>query len=168
MKTRNLVLNGLMIALVCIATMVIQAPTPGTNGFVNIGDSVIFVTSILFGPVPGMLAGGIGSALADVLSGYSHWALFTLIIKGAEGYIVGSIVKNNSSLIKSIIASTIGAIVMVFGYFVAGGILEGSFLVSAGSIPSNMVQGGVSIVIGVLLANSLQHVNALKSVNFRG
>lgn len=167
MKTRNLVLNGLMIALVCIATMVIQIPTPGTNGFVNIGDSVIFITSILFGPFPGMIAGGIGSALADVLSGYSHWALFTLIIKGTEGYIVGCIVKNNSSMIKNIIASTIGAIVMVFGYFIAGGILEGSFLVSAGSIPSNMIQGGVSVVLGVLLVNTFQHVNSLKSVNFK-
>lgn len=167
MKTRNLVLNGLMIALVCIATMIIQIPTPGTNGFVNIGDSVIFITSILFGPVPGMLAGGIGSALADVLSGYSHWALFTLIIKGAEGYIVGYIVKNNSSIIKSIIASTIGAIVMVFGYFIAGAILKGSFLVSAGSIPSNMVQGGFSIVIGVLLSNSLKNVSYLKTVNLK-
>ena len=34
-----------------------------------------------------MIAGGIGSALADILTGYSHWAIFTLIIKGLEGYI---------------------------------------------------------------------------------
>ena len=50
-KTKLLVLNGLMIALVCIATMVIQIPIPMTDGYVNIGDSIIFVTSILFGPI---------------------------------------------------------------------------------------------------------------------
>ncbi|EPZ54879.1 ECF-type riboflavin transporter, S component family protein [[Clostridium] sordellii ATCC 9714] len=43
-KTRELVLRALMIALVCIATMTIQIPTPGTNGYVNIGDSVIFIS----------------------------------------------------------------------------------------------------------------------------
>ena len=58
-----------------------------TEGYVNIGDSIIFVTSILFGPISGMIAGGFGSALADILTGYSHWALFTLLIKGFEGYI---------------------------------------------------------------------------------
>ena len=87
-KTKLLVLNGLMIDLVCMATMVIQIPIPMTEGYVNIGDSIIFVTSILFGPISGMIAGGFGSALADILTGYSHWALFTLLIKGFEGYIV--------------------------------------------------------------------------------
>ena len=79
-NTKKIVLNGLMISLVCLATMAIQIPVPGTNGYVNIGDAIIFITSILFGPTPGMIAGGIGSALADIQSGYTHWALFTLII----------------------------------------------------------------------------------------
>ena len=39
-KTKLIVLNGLMIALVCIATMVIQIPIPMTEGYVNIGDSI--------------------------------------------------------------------------------------------------------------------------------
>ena len=79
-KVKFLVLNGLMISLVCIATMVIQIPIPITEGYINIGDSIIFISSILFGPVIGMIAGGLGSFLADILTGYSHWALFTLII----------------------------------------------------------------------------------------
>ena len=53
-KTKLLVLNGLMIALVCMATMVIQIPIPMTEGYVNIGDSIIFVASILFGPISGI------------------------------------------------------------------------------------------------------------------
>ena len=112
-KTKLLVLNGLMIALVCIATMVIQIPIPMTDGYVNIGDSIIFVTSILFGPISGMIAGGLGSALADILTGYSHWALFTLLIKGFEGYIVGTIVKKNANLVKNILATLFGVVIMV-------------------------------------------------------
>lgn len=164
-KTKKVVLNGLMTALVCIATMVIQVPTPGTNGYVNVGDAVIFITSILFGPLAGMLAGGVGSALADLLSGYPHWALFTLIIKGLEGYLVGIIVNKSNTISRNIFSISIGIVVMVIGYFLAGAILKGSFIVSAASIPSNIVQGIVSMIIAVPLALSLKNVEYIKSFN---
>lgn len=166
-NTRKIVLNGLMIALVCIATMVIQIPTPGTNGYVNIGDSVIFITAILFGPVEAMIAGGIGSALGDFLGGYSHWILFTLVIKGLEGYVVGILIKKNITIAKSILATAIGTIIMVIGYYISGGILEGSFIASASSIPSNLIQGGVSMLIAVPLAISLSNVSYIKSFKLK-
>ncbi len=168
-KTRQTVLNGLLVALVCIATMTIQLPTPGTNGYVNIGDSIIFISSILFGPIPGMVAGGVGSALADILSGYAHWAIFTLVIKGLEGYVVGIIIKNYANILKVIFAMSIGTLVMVFGYFFAGIILEGSAVVSAASIPSNIIQGIISMCIAILLSHSLNKVNYIKSfrTNFK-
>jgi len=157
-----MVLNALMIALVCVGTMIIQIPMPSTNGYVNIGDGMIFITSIVFGPVPGMIAGGIGSALADILSGYSHWAIFTLIIKGLEGYVVGIIVRKNVTKTKSVIASIVGSIIMISGYYLAGGILEGSFIVSLHSIPGNAIQGIASIFIGVPLAIALNKVPYFK------
>nr|WP_317332652.1 ECF transporter S component [uncultured Romboutsia sp.] len=162
-KTKLLVLNGLIIALVCIATMVIQIPLPMTEGYVNIGDSIIFVTSILFGPIPGMIAGGLGSALADILTGYSHWALFTLIIKGFEGYVVGIIVKNNTNLVKNILATLFGVVIMVCGYLLAGAFLQGSFIISLGSVPSNIIQGIISMVISIPIASYLMTVKYIKS-----
>ena len=162
-KTKLLVLNGLMIALVCMATMVIQIPIPMTEGYVNIGDSIIFVTSILFGPISGMIAGGFGSALADILTGYSHWALFTLLIKGFEGYIVGIIVRENTNLIKNILATSLGVIIMVSGYLLAGTFLQGSFIVALGSVSSNMIQGIVSIIIGIPIASYLLTVKYVKT-----
>lgn len=162
-KTKLIVLNGLMIAFVCVATMVIQIPVPMTEGYVNIGDSIIFVTSIVFGPIPGMVAGGIGSALADILTGYSHWAIFTLIIKGLEGYIVGFIVRKNTNLLKNIIATLLGVIVMVCGYLLAGGFLQGSLIVSLGSVPSNIIQGIMSMIIGIPLASYLLTIKYIKS-----
>ena len=162
-KTKLLVLNGLMIALVCMATMVIQIPIPMTEGYVNIGDSIIFVTSILFGPISGMIAGGFGSALADILTGYSHWALFTLLIKGFEGYIVGIIVRENTNLIKNILATSLGVIIMVSGYLLACTFLQDSFIVSLGSVSSNMIQGIVSIIIGIPIASYLLTVKYVKT-----
>lgn len=166
-NTKKIVLNGLMISLVCLATMAIQIPVPSTNGYVNIGDTIIFITSILFGPIPGMIAGGIGSALADILSGYTHWALFTLIVKGLEGYVVGFIINKFKNTSLNIILSTLlGSVIMVFGYFVFGAYLSGGFGVSLLSVPSNCIQGVVSIFLAVPLASSLintKSVNYLKS-----
>lgn len=163
-RTKKIVLYALMIALVCISTMAIQVPVPGTHGYVNIGDSIIFVTSVLFGPIAGLVSGGIGSALADILSGYTHWALFTLVIKGLEGYVVGLLVKNNSTIIKNVLSTLTGTIVMVLGYFIAGAILEGSFAVSTTSIPSNSIQGLVSIIISIPIYQSLYNVKYVKSL----
>ncbi|SCI71539.1 Thiamine precursor ECF transporter S component HmpT [uncultured Clostridium sp.] len=162
-ETKKIVLNGLMIALVCIATMTIQIPMPGTNGYVNIGDSVIFISSILFGPVVGMIAGGIGSALADILSGYAHWAIFTFIIKGLEGYVVGIVIRNHYTTIKSLFATALGTITMATGYFLAGIILKGSIIISAASIPGNLIQGIVCMAISILLSHSLAKVKYVKT-----
>ena len=165
-STKKIVLNGIMIALVCMATMVIQIPMPGTNGYINIGDSVIFISSILFGPITGMLSGGIGSMLADILSGYAHWAIFTLLIKGIEGYLVGILIKNNITILKSIFSTLIGVLVMVIGYFLAGIVLKGSALISLASVPGNLIQGTVSMLISILISNSLKkvkYINKFKS-----
>jgi uncharacterized membrane protein len=50
---------------------------------------MVFTTAILFGPVIGAFAGGVGSMLADILLGYPYYAPATLIIKASEGAIVG-------------------------------------------------------------------------------
>ena len=44
-----------------------------------------------WGPLPALVAGGLGSALADLLTGYAHWAPWTLVIKGIEGWIAAAI-----------------------------------------------------------------------------
>ena len=47
--------------------------------------------ALVFGWRIGGIAGGVGSALADALGGYFIWAPWTLIIKGIEGILVGTI-----------------------------------------------------------------------------
>ena len=68
-RVRTIVTTALMAALACVATMVIRVPSP-TGGYMNLGDTVVLLGAFLLGPWYGALAGGIGSALADVLSGY--------------------------------------------------------------------------------------------------
>lgn len=54
MSTKKLCAMGLLVALTCIATMIIQIPIPATQGYVNIGDSIVLISAIFFGPQVGL------------------------------------------------------------------------------------------------------------------
>ncbi|HHY59617.1 MAG TPA: ECF transporter S component, partial [Clostridia bacterium] len=77
---RSLTYGSLMMALVFIATYSVRIPIPFTQGYIHPGDSMIFIAALLFGWRFGALVGGFGSALADILGGYAHWAFPTLVI----------------------------------------------------------------------------------------
>ena len=72
-------------------TVVIAISIPATRGFWNIGEAGVYISALIAGPVIGGIAGGVGSALADVFLGYAYYAPGTLVIKGAEGFITGFI-----------------------------------------------------------------------------
>src|SRR2546422_6521837 len=79
-------------ALVFLSTLIFQVPIPATQGYFNLGDIMIFITALTFGPEVGGFSGGVGSAMSDILSpGGSPFAPFTLIIKGSEGVVAGLI-----------------------------------------------------------------------------
>ena len=67
-NTRRMVLGALLTAMVAVATMAFQVPIPATKGYINLGDTVIFIAALLLGPGYGALAGGVGSAMADLIS----------------------------------------------------------------------------------------------------
>lgn len=161
-RVESLVLTAIMIGLTAVATMVITIPIVGTQGFVNFGDVVIFITAILFGPQVALLAGGLGSALGDILLGYAHWAPYTLVIKGLEGLVTGLLAYRMFSggsikWGKGLLGLILGACVMIAGYYAAGGIMFG-FKVSLLSIPGNAFQALLSAAISIPLALALSKV----------
>lgn len=91
----DLALAAVFTALVCVVTIMFSIYVPDTQGFFNIGESMVFLSALLFGPFAGAFAGGMGSMLADLLLGYPHYAPATLIIKACEGAIVGALKKRN-------------------------------------------------------------------------
>lgn len=90
-STQKLTLIAMFIALTTIATMVIQIPIPATKGYLNIGDTLLICAGLLLGKTVGGIVGGIGSAMADLLSGYAFYAPITLVVKGLEGYLAGAL-----------------------------------------------------------------------------
>jgi len=158
-EIQDLTILGLLTALVAVSTMVIKIPTISTDGYIHLGDSMIFLSAIMFGKKKGAIAGGLGSAMADLLLGYTHWILPTLIIKGLMGYGIGLIAnQENDNVInfRNSIALVFGASWMVFGYFIAGGIMKGSFVISATSIPANLVQGFVGALLFIPIGIALK------------
>lgn len=170
MKTKNICLQGLMIALVTVSTMVLQVPVSATNGYIHLGDSMILLISLFFGWRYGMVAGGVGSALADVLSGYAHWAPFTLIIKGLMGYLVGKLSHFSPQdphflSVRNVFASIIGIIWMIVGYYFGGAALQKSFAVALTSIPENIVQGSAGFVIFLIVGYAFYKAKIYKYVS---
>lgn len=155
---RKWVLTSLLTALVAVGTMLIQIPSPATQGYVNVGDAFVFITGAILGPLPGFVAGGIGSALADLLSGYAYYAPWTLIIKGLEGLLMGLLVygrwRGQTNLLRPIVGMVVSGIWMVVGYFFAGSFLYG-WQASLTSIPGNIAQALVSLAICIFLLRPL-------------
>ncbi|MCW4020522.1 MAG: ECF transporter S component [Candidatus Bathyarchaeota archaeon] len=119
--TKEIATIAVMGALTTIGTMMFQVPFPATGGYFNLGDAVVVTTALIFGPVIGAIAGGLGSGLADLLGGWMVFIIPTTIIKGTEGYVVGYLAGNpeNRTLMKAIIAWIAGGVILVGGYWVA-------------------------------------------------
>ena len=93
-KTIDIVQISLMAAITFVATSVIHVPT--FMGVLHLGDSMIFLSAILFGSKKSAIASAVGMCLFDLVSGYTMWAPFTLVIKGVMGYIAGTIAYRKS------------------------------------------------------------------------
>ncbi len=159
-RLRSLVMASVFAALTCLATMVIKVPTLGTNGYVNIGDSIVLVSAWLLGNPYGALAAGIGSALADLLSGYPAYVPGTAVIKFAMAFVCCIIYKamtgkNVPRIAAYIVSAVVAELIMVAGYFLYESTLLGYGMAAAASIVSNLVQAGTCIVLGTGLVFAL-------------
>lgn len=147
----QIVLAGVMAALVAVATLLLQFPNPATRGYTNVGDIMIFVSALTFGPLVGGFAGGVGSALADIISGYGIFAPFTFFIKGAEGAIAG-VISNRRQIWRDILAVTIAGAEMILGYLLVEYFVLGLGVAAFAEIPGNASQVIVGAAIGVPIA----------------
>jgi len=159
-KTQKIVLAALLASLTCVATMIIKVPSP-LKGYVNLGDCVVLLSGWLLSPIYGFLAAGIGSALADVFSGYIIYAPITFIIKGLMALIAYLLSRKSQKLPFLIISGFIAEAVMVIGYFVFEGFMYG-FIPSAANIPFNAVQGAAGLILGIVLVRVFKKSNIVK------
>lgn len=174
-KTMKIILTGLMMALIVVATIVIPIPVPFGSGYIHFGDAMIFLSVLILGWKYGAVAAGVGSAMADILIGYAIWAPWTLCVKGIMGAVMGifilkSIEKRGINVLGVPIFQLIGMILaglfMAAGYYVAEGVIYGSFVAALAGIPWNILQFAVGTFIATLLAAALYKTPASRYFAF--
>ena len=158
-------INALSIALVCVSTMAIQIPIP--LGYMHLGNTCILLTAALFGPTTGLLVGGIGSALADLLTGYTQWVLPTLLIKSIMGFAIGYLAwgkekKLHMASVRTLLASIAGVAVMIAGYTIAGAVMNGSIYTGLLQVPGLTLEGIIGMTIFYVISFVLERANVFR------
>ena len=150
-KTLKLVQSALLAALCLLLTRVVTIPAP--TGYVNLGDCAVLLSAWMLGPIWGGMAAGIGTMLADVLSGYASYAPATFVIKFAMAVIAALIfrtLEQRQRLSAHIVGAVSAEVLMIAGYYIFESACLGVGAAAAASVPANMVQGVAGAVSGVL------------------
>ncbi|MBO1264008.1 ECF transporter S component [Proteiniclasticum sp. SCR006] len=143
---RKLTYGGLIGALVFLGTYVLAFPIP--NGYLNLGDGFILISSVILGPFAAVPA-AIGSILADISAGYAMYVPFTFVIKGLVAYVPAMLLKGKKITWKTLVFPFAAAeLIMVAGYFIADTILWD--LGGLAALPFNLLQGLFGLLIGLL------------------
>ena len=171
----KLVFTGIMMCLIIIATMFIRVPIPFTQGYVHLGDAMIFLSVLVLGWRYGAVAAGIGSALGDILGGYAVWAPWTLCVKAGMAVIMGLFIANALKkersarffLLVEFIGMALAGIWMCAGYYVAEAVIYGNWATPALAVPWNVGQFVVGMAIAISLAAALYKTSAAKHFTYR-
>ncbi|WP_461248099.1 ECF transporter S component [Treponema sp. R6D11] len=120
MKTRDVVISSISIALVFIATFFLKIPMPLPGwAYVNLGDVVIFLISLILPPPIAILASSLGSGMADLIYGAIYYIPATVIIKALMSFIV---CKFKKKFLLATIAAGISMVVLysIYKIFILG------------------------------------------------
>ena len=164
-KTNTLVMTAMMTCLVLLTTYTFKIPTP-FQGYVHLGDAMIFLSVLILGRKNGAAAAAFGSALADLLGGYVAFAPWTFVIKGLMALVMGCFIdmmaKKEGKSVKicsvpliEIVGMFIAGAVMVLGYGVADAVIAGNIMSGILSMPANCGQFIAGMVIASVLAGAL-------------
>lgn len=165
-SAKKLTQTAMFAALACVATMIIRIPTPGTGGYIHPGDAVIVLSGIFLGPIYGALAAGIGSAMADLLSGYFIYVPITFIVKALTALTVSLVFarlpKSFISPVRCGICGIFSTLTVALGYLFFEYFIYGSAALA--SVPANLVQGVSGMIISTLLLPVLSKIHSMKLV----
>ena len=154
---------AILTAITAVFTLVVRIPIAPTRGYINLGDVAIYFTAFTLGPVTAMIAGGLGTGLADILGGYPQWSIISFFIHGIQGFAVGAVMRGaiglaseqtSLSRLRIFFAGLLGTSIMVLLYYLAGAAMTG-FVPALAEIPGNIIQNVVGVIGGLLLTRAI-------------
>ncbi|MCL1966010.1 MAG: ECF transporter S component [Candidatus Bathyarchaeota archaeon] len=159
-STFQIATAAIFAALVAVATIAFAFPITATSGYFNLGETVIYVAALLFGPFIGLIAGA-GATIADIVL-VPPYAPVTFVVKAVEGCLVGFLVKKLNSRLRNftlcaVIAILIGGFEMITGYFIYETFVYG-YGVALAELPVNIVQMLFGLVIAVPIMQTVLRV----------
>ena len=157
---RYTILAALFAAMVYVLTAFVHIPTQ--QGYVHVGDSVIYLAASLL-PMPyAIAASAIGAGLSDFLSGYAMWVVPTILIKSMTAAVFSS---QGAKIIRrrNLLAIIPAGVICVAGYYIAGALLAllsgtpaaAAFTAALADIPTNLIQVAGSSVLYVVLGTAM-------------
>lgn len=156
-RVRNLCETALFVAIVFIGVFLVKIPGP--FGYTHIGDSMIFLSVLMLGGKRGAVAGGVGAALADIVSGYTVWAVPTLICKAMMAALMGAMIKHHAFGLKGrglwIVSAAAGGVLQGIGYLIFWYFMFGKAAAIA-AVPGLTFQAISGIIIAFVISESLQ------------
>lgn len=152
-KLRYITLTGLFAALITLFTAYILHIPAGPNGYIHLGDALIYLAAALLPAPYAMAAGAIGGGLADLLTA-PMWAPATVIIKIL---VVIPFTSHHDKLLakRNLIAPILAMLITIAGYYLAEVILYGKEAAFLVSVTTNLIQGIGSAVVFYALAAAL-------------
>ncbi|AZU60277.1 ECF transporter S component [Neobacillus mesonae] len=163
-KTFDLIITAMLTALVFLSTFFlnIKLPITANGGLVHLGTAMLFIAAILFGPKKAALAGAIGMGLFDIAGGWALWAPITVVARALQGYIVGKIAWSNgrkgNSIALNLTATIVSFPFMSAVYYIGEGFLYGNWIAPAASIPGDLVQNVIGVIIAIPACVALKKV----------
>lgn len=154
---RMIALVVVMAAATCALTLVVQFPIPATTGYIHLGDVAANFGALAFGPWLGFLIAGGGMAIADLIAGYTIFAPATLVIHGLQAVVI-ALVGRQRKIWLMFVASALGGVVVVGGYFLYETVILGMAAAAAAQeVPFNVIQalsGMVGVPVFLLVAQA--------------
>ncbi len=159
-KINQMVLCAFHLSLIIITTCYFKIPN-GYQGYIHLGDTFIFLYASFTNPFYAILASGIGSMLADFISGYSIYMIPSFFIKGLQALLISLFLKKYPN--KKQIIYILAAMIMIIGYFFFEAFMY-DFNVALFSIFANIIQAFCSIFITLFAYPT--YFKLFKSYNF--
>ncbi|MBS7610716.1 ECF transporter S component [Candidatus Bathyarchaeota archaeon] len=133
-------------------------PSP-TGGYTHIGDSVIFIASLIYGSKVGALVGAIGAVAADLYVGYPRWFI-SIPAHGLEGFIAG--LGKSRKMYVQVALCLLGGMVMALTYFYVNVFIKGFGPALISLFRDVFGQVTVSLIITVIVKPVLSKISSKK------
>lgn len=143
--------GGMMAALVFVATYFFKLPVSITQGYIHLGDGFILLGAALLGR-PAIAAAAMGSMLADVLGGYTLYAIPTFLIKGLVAAVAVRVFAYGRPAWLMVLLLMAAELLMAAGYFVVEWLVLGyGWAAAVGALVPNLAQGMSGVIVAMVL-----------------